>query len=42
VRLRSGEDLGAKTVDEFLSTVIPVIETKSLDLVQPRAETVEA
>jgi threonyl-tRNA synthetase len=42
VRLRSGEDLGAKTVDEFLATILPVIETKSLDLVQPRAETVEA
>ena len=37
VRLRSGEDLGAKTVDEFLAMVLPVIETKSLDLQQPRA-----
>ncbi|HVL25214.1 MAG TPA: threonine--tRNA ligase [Thermomicrobiales bacterium] len=38
VRLRSGEDLGAKTVDEFLDLVLPVIETKSLDLQEPRAE----
>jgi threonyl-tRNA synthetase len=37
VRLRSGEDLGAKTVDEFLDLVLPVIETKSLDLQEPRA-----
>ncbi len=36
VRLRSGEDLGAKTVQEFLDLVQPVIETKSLDLVEPR------
>lgn len=36
VRLRTGEDLGAKTVDEFISFVMPVIETKSLDLVEPR------
>jgi len=36
VRLRTGEDLGAKTVDEFVSLVSPVIETKSLDLVEPR------
>jgi threonyl-tRNA synthetase len=37
VRLRSGEDLGAKSIDEFLATVLPVIETKSLDLMEPRA-----
>lgn len=37
VRLRSGEDLGAKTVQEFLDMVQPVIGTKSLDLVEPRA-----
>lgn len=37
VRLRTGEDLGAKTVQEFLDLVNPVIETKSLDLVEPRA-----
>ncbi len=36
VRLRSGEDLGAKTVDEFLDLVLPVVETKSLDLLTPR------
>lgn len=37
VRLRTGEDLGAKKVDELLELVLPVIETKSLDLVEPRA-----
>jgi threonyl-tRNA synthetase len=37
VRLRTGEDLGAKSVDEFVNLVMPVIETKSLDLVEPRA-----
>lgn len=37
VRLRSGEDLGAKSVQEFLDIVLPVVETKSLDLLQPRA-----
>lgn len=37
VRLRTGEDLGAKTIQEFLDLVNPVIETKSLDLVEPRA-----
>lgn len=37
VRLRSGEDLGAKSVQEFLDLVLPVVETKSLDLLQPRA-----
>lgn len=36
VRLRTGDDLGAKTVQEFLDLVNPVIETKSLDLVEPR------
>ncbi|MGC4105963.1 MAG: threonine--tRNA ligase [Thermomicrobiales bacterium] len=36
VRLRSGEDLGAKTVQEFLDLVLPVVETKSLDLLTPR------
>jgi len=42
VRLRSGEDLGARTVGEFLAMVLPVIETKSLDLQQPRAPKPEA
>lgn len=37
VRLRTGEDLGAKTIQEFLDLVNPVIETMSLDLVEPRA-----
>jgi len=37
VRLRSGEDLGAMPVDAFLDLIRPVIETKSLDLQQPRA-----
>ena len=37
VRLRSGEDLGAMSVDAFLGLVQPVIETKSLDLQQPRS-----
>ncbi|MBA2469364.1 MAG: threonine--tRNA ligase, partial [Chloroflexia bacterium] len=36
VRLRSGEDLGAMPVEDFLKMVLPVIETKSLDLQQPR------
>ncbi len=39
VRLRSGEDLGAMSVDAFLDLVQPVIETKSLDLQQPRETT---
>ena len=37
VRLRSGEDLGAMPVEEFIDLVTPVIETKSLDLRQPRS-----
>jgi threonyl-tRNA synthetase len=37
VRLRSGEDLGAVTLDDFLRLILPVIETKSLDLLVPRA-----
>jgi threonyl-tRNA synthetase len=36
VRLRTGEDLGAMPVEEFVAKVMPVIETKSLDLVEPR------
>ena len=36
VRLRSGEDLGARTIEEFLSMILAVIETKSLDLLEPR------
>jgi len=32
VRLRSGEDLGAMTIDQFLEIVLPVVESKSLDL----------
>ena len=36
VRLRTGEDLGAKKVDDFLDMILPVIETKSLDLAEPR------
>ena len=36
VRLRSGEDLGAMKVEDFLKFVQPVIETKSLDLQAPR------
>lgn len=36
VRLRSGEDLGAMKIDDFLKFVQPVIETKSLDLQVPR------
>jgi threonyl-tRNA synthetase len=39
VRLRSGEDLGAMPIEEFLSLIQPVIETKSLDLQQPRETT---
>jgi threonyl-tRNA synthetase len=37
VRLRSGEDLGAMSVDDFIALVNPVIETKSLHLTEPRA-----
>lgn len=37
VRLRNGDDLGVKTIQEFIDLVQPVIETKSLDLVEPRA-----
>ena len=36
VRLRSGEDLGAMPVEDFLGLIQPVIESKSLDLQQPR------
>ncbi len=36
VRLRSGEDLGAMNVGDFLKLVLPVIQTKSLDLQVPR------
>ncbi len=38
VRLRSGEDLGAMSVADFLKVILPVIETKSLDLTEPRAK----
>jgi len=38
VRLRSGEDLGAMPVADFVNLVTPVIETKSLDLRVPRGE----
>lgn len=37
VRLRTGDDLGAMPVEEFIAKVKPVIDTKSLDLVEPRA-----
>ncbi len=37
VRLRSGEDLGAMSVDQFIAMVKPVIETKSLHLTEPRS-----
>jgi threonyl-tRNA synthetase len=37
VRLRSGEDLGAIPVQDFIDLVQPVVETKSLDLTRPRA-----
>jgi threonyl-tRNA synthetase len=36
VRLRSGEDLGAMPVQQFLDLVLPVIESKSLSLTEPR------
>jgi threonyl-tRNA synthetase len=42
VRLRSGEDLGAMSVDEFLAMIQPVIATKSLDLQKPREPASEA
>lgn len=38
VRLRTGDDLGAKTIQEFLDLVQPVIESKSLDLLEPRRQ----
>jgi len=38
VRLSTGEDLGAMAVEDFLNLVLPVIESKSLDLQQPRSE----
>ena len=37
VRLRSGEDLGAMPVADFLEFVLPVVETKSLSLTEARA-----
>jgi threonyl-tRNA synthetase len=36
VRLRSGEDLGAMPVQQFLDLVLPVVETKSLSLTESR------
>jgi threonyl-tRNA synthetase len=36
VRLRSEEQLGSLSVDDFLALVLPVINTKSLDLKLPR------
>jgi threonyl-tRNA synthetase len=36
VRLRTEEQLGALPVDDFLALVGPVVETKSLDLKEPR------
>jgi threonyl-tRNA synthetase len=36
VRLRTGENLGAMPVDDFLALVGPVVATKSLDLKEPR------
>ncbi len=39
VRLRSGEDLGAMSVDAFLDLVLPVVESKSLSLIDPAEET---
>jgi threonyl-tRNA synthetase len=41
VRLRSGEDLGAMTVQDFLDLVLPVVNSRSLDLL-PAREPVEA
>ncbi len=38
VRLRTGDDLGAMPVDDFIAKITPVIDTKSLDLVEPRAQ----
>jgi hypothetical protein len=36
VRLRSEEQLGSLSVDDFLALVKPIIATKSLDLKLPR------
>jgi threonyl-tRNA synthetase len=41
VRLRSGEDLGAMTVQDFLDLVLPVVKSRSLELL-PAKEPVEA
>src|SRR5918994_376525 len=36
VRLRTGEDLKSMPIDDFIDMVLPIVETKSLDLQQPR------
>ena len=37
VRLRTEEQLGAMTIDDFIAFITPIIETKSLDIKEPRA-----
>ncbi len=39
VRLRSGEDLGAMAIDQFLEIVLPVVASKSLELRLPEEAT---
>jgi threonyl-tRNA synthetase len=39
VRLRTEEQLGSLSVDDFLALALPVINTRSLDLKQPRGAT---
>lgn len=36
VRLRTEEQLGAMTIDDFIAFITPIIETKSLDIKEPR------
>jgi threonyl-tRNA synthetase len=37
VRLRTEEQLGAMKIDDFIAFVKPIVETKSLDIKEPRA-----
>ena len=37
VRLRTEEQLGAMKIDDFIAFITPIIETKSLDIKEPRA-----
>ena len=39
VRLRTNENLGARTVDEFIAWLTPIVRTRSLSLTEPRGRT---